>query len=418
MKAKIAIIGLGYVGLPLAMLFASKGYPVIGVDIDQSKVKKIKSGKSYLSDLSDQEIEAFIKTGRVDVTSDFSLAKEAVAILLCVPTPLREHKYPDLSYLQTAISTLLPHIQPGQLLVLESSTFPGTTEEVILEMIDKTDFTVGEDLFIGYSPERIDPGNHMYTLEQIPKVVSGVTKKCLEKVITIYKGAFVELVPVSSPKVAEMTKILENTQRLINISFMNEIAQICHGLDIDIWEVIRAASTKPYGFTPYYPGPGIGGHCIPVDPVYLKWKANNANMPTAFIDLAKAVNDAQPGYIIKRIEELIGEPDEGKRILLIGMTYKRDVNDVRESMSIPVMEKLIAKGYKTDYCDPYVDEIEIAKQTYQSITLQQDAIESYDCIVILTDHSQFDYTALTAHAKLILDTRNRISDHSKNVIRL
>ncbi|MCM3715561.1 nucleotide sugar dehydrogenase [Alkalihalobacillus oceani] len=418
MNTKIAIIGLGYVGLPLAMLFASKDYPVIGIDIDQSKVEKIKSGKSYLSDLSDQEVEAFMKTGRVDVTSDFSRAKEAEAILLCVPTPLREHKYPDLSYLQTAISTLLPHLQKGQLLVLESSTFPGTTEEVMLEMVEKAGFAVGEDLFIGYSPERIDPGNHMYTLGQIPKVVSGVTDKCLKKVTSIYGAAFETLVPVSSPKVAEMTKILENAQRLINISFMNEMAQICHGLDIDIWEVIQAASTKPYGFTPYYPGPGIGGHCIPVDPLYLKWKANNANMPTAFIDLAKDVNDAQPRYIMKRIEELIGEPAEEKSVLLIGMTYKRDVNDIRESMSVPVMEHVIGKGYQADYYDPYVEEIEINQQMYQSIALEQKVIESYNCVVILTDHSQIDYTALKAHAKLILDTRNRISDHSKNVIRL
>ncbi|MCM3761869.1 nucleotide sugar dehydrogenase [Alkalihalobacillus oceani] len=418
MNTKIAIIGLGYVGLPLAMLFASKGYPVIGIDIDQSKVEKIKSGKSYLSDFTDQEVEAFMKTGRVDVTSDFSRAKTAEAILLCVPTPLREHKYPDLSYLQTAISTLLPHLQTGQLLVLESSTFPGTTEEVMLEMMEKTGLTVGEDLFIGYSPERIDPGNHMYTLGQIPKVVSGVTDNCLKKVTSIYGAAFETLVPVSSPKVAEMTKILENAQRLINISFMNEMAQICHGLDIDIWEVIQAASTKPYGFTPYYPGPGIGGHCIPVDPLYLKWKANNANMPTAFIDLAKAVNDAQPRYIIKRIEELIGEPDGEKRVLLIGMTYKRDVNDVRESMSIPVMEHVIGKGYHADYYDPYVEEIEINQHVYQSMALDQDVIASYDCVVILTDHSEIDYTALKAHAKLILDTRNRISGHSKNVIRL
>ncbi|MET3506871.1 nucleotide sugar dehydrogenase [Halalkalibacter oceani] len=418
MNTKIAIIGLGYVGLPLAMLFASKDYPVIGIDIDQSKVEKIKSGKSYLSDLSDQEVEAFMKTGRVDVTSDFSRAKEAEAILLCVPTPLREHKYPDLSYLQTAISTLLPHLQKGQLLVLESSTFPGTTEEVMLEMVEKAGFAVGEDLFIGYSPERIDPGNHMYTLGQIPKVVSGVTDKCLKKVTSIYGAAFETLVPVSSPKVAEMTKILENAQRLINISFMNEMAQICHGLDIDIWEVIQAASTKPYGFTPYYPGPGIGGHCIPVDPLYLKWKANNANMPTTFIDLAKDVNDAQPRYIMKRIEELIGEPAEEKSVLLIGMTYKRDVNDIRESMSVPVMAHVIGKGYQADYYDPYVEEIEINQQMYQSIALEQKVIESYNCVVILTDHSQIDYTALKAHAKLILDTRNRISDHSKNVIRL
>ncbi|MCM2675028.1 nucleotide sugar dehydrogenase [Alkalicoccobacillus plakortidis] len=418
MAIQIAVIGLGYVGLPLASLFHKSGYHVTGIDVDKRKIESLENGKSYLSDYTDKEIIKLTSSKRFVFTDSFEAIESVEAVILCVPTPLRNHQDPDLSYLEAAAKAMLPHLRIGQLVVLESSTFPGTTEDILVPLLEQSGLRVGEEIFLGYSPERIDPGNQDYSLHEIPKVVSGVTKKCLKIAEKIYGKAFKSLVPVDSTRVAEMTKILENTQRLINISFMNEMSRICHELKIDIWQVIDAASTKPYGFTPYYPGPGIGGHCIPVDPLYLKWKANQENLDTPFIDLAKQVNDAQPSYVVERLEQALGYPEKAPRILLMGLTYKKDVNDVRESVSIPVMERLINRGWTVDFHDPYIKDIQILGKKYRSVRFIYDNLANYDAAVILTDHSQLDYDGLVKHSNLVLDTRNRIKKEFDHVIRL
>ncbi|MGN7310114.1 nucleotide sugar dehydrogenase [Alkalicoccobacillus gibsonii] len=418
MTTQIAVIGLGYVGLPLATLFHKSGYDVIGIDIDSRKIDCLEKGTSYLSDYSDEEVKKLTASKRFHFSNEFKKIETAHAIILCVPTPLRNHQDPDLSYLESAAQAMLPHLRHGQLVVLESSTFPGTTEEVLVPLLEKSRLKIGVDLFLGYSPERIDPGNVDYELEDIAKVVSGVTEACLHQVQAIYGKAFTSLVPVDNTRVAEMTKILENTQRLINISFMNEMSQICHELNIDIWQVIDAASTKPYGFTPYFPGPGIGGHCIPVDPLYLKWKANEQKLSTPFIDLAKKVNDEQPMYVVDRLEKALDSGKKTPSVLLVGLTYKKDVNDVRESVSIPVMEELIKRGWTVDYHDPFVKDITLQGKTYKGIQYDQQSLSSYDAAVILTDHSQIDYSSLIKGSSLLFDTRNCIKGTYDHVIRL
>lgn len=418
MTTQIAVIGLGYVGLPLATLFHKSGYNVVGIDIDARKLECLEKGTSYLSDYSDEDMQKLTASKRFRFSNDFKEIETAHAIILCVPTPLRNHQDPDLSFLESAAQAMLPHLRHGQLVVLESSTFPGTTEEVLVPLLEESGLKVGMDLFLGYSPERIDPGNVDYELEDIAKVVSGVSKACLQKVQVVYGKAFTSLVPVDNTRVAEMTKILENTQRLINISFMNEMSQICHELGIDIWQVIEAASTKPYGFTPYYPGPGIGGHCIPVDPLYLKWKANEQKLHTPFIDLAKKVNDKQPMYVVDRLEKALGSGKKNPSVLLVGLTYKKDVNDVRESVSLPVMEELIKRGWNVEYYDPFVQDITLQGKTYHSTSFDQKKLSSYDAAIILTDHSQIDYSALIKGVSLLFDTRNCIKGTYDHVIRL
>ncbi|WYP25265.1 nucleotide sugar dehydrogenase [Alkalihalobacillus sp. FSL W8-0930] len=418
MTTQIAVIGLGYVGLPLATLFHKSGYDVIGIDIDVRKMDCLEKGISYLSDYSNEDMQKLTASKQFRFSPDFKKMETAHAIILCVPTPLRNHQDPDLSYLESAAKAMLPYLRPGHLVVLESSTFPGTTEEVLVPLLEKSGLKVGVDLFLGYSPERIDPGNLDYDLEDIPKVVSGVTTACLHEVQAIYGKAFTSLVPVENTRVAEMTKILENTQRLINISFINEMSQICHELHIDIWQVIEAASTKPYGFTPYYPGPGIGGHCIPVDPLYLKWKANEQKLHTPFIDLAKKVNDKQPMYVVDRLEKALGSGKKNPSVLLVGLTYKKDVNDVRESVSLPVMEELIKRGWNVEYYDPFVQNITLQGKTYHGTSFDQKKLSSYDAAIILTDHSQIDYSALIKGVSLLFDTRNCIKGTYDHVIRL
>lgn len=416
MAFTVAVIGLGYVGLPLATLFHDHNLQVIGIDVDAKKIESLKNGTSYLSDMTNTEIKTLTSSERFSYSSSFQSILPADAIVLCVPTPLRNHQYPDLSYLESAVKSMLPYLQKDQLVVLESSTFPGTTEEVLVPLLETSGLKVGKDLFVGYSPERIDPGNKQYSLTNIPKVISGVTEECLKKTGVIYSQVFETLVPVDQPRTAEMTKILENTQRLVNISFINEISQLCHQLDIDVWEVIQAASTKPYGFTAYYPGPGIGGHCIPVDPLYLKWKANQMNLQTPFIDLAKEVNDQQPDYIVSRMEKALDKKDP--KILLIGLTYKKDVNDVRESVSIPIMERMIDKGWSVQYFDPFIQEHSVKGKTYQSIDFSAESLSAFDIALILTDHSSIDYQSLIESSHKILDTRNCIKGDYKHVIRL
>ncbi len=407
---KVGIIGLGYVGLPLALLFVSKGLQVIGIDIDASKIQNLKQGKSYLTDLTDDDVGELMKSGGFEPTDQFERVKDVSTVILCVPTPLRDHAYPDLSYVQAVTHAIAPHILHNQLIVLESSTFPGTTEEVLLPILERNGKQVGQDFYLGYSPERIDPGNKYYTLDQIPKVVSGVTPACLNKIQEVYGKVFVKLVPVSSPRTAEMTKLLENSQRFINISFMNEICEICNQMGINVWEVIDAATTKPYGFTPYYPGPGVGGHCIPVDPLYLQWKAKQYQIDSRFILLAKNVNDKMPQYIIKRISKLLPEdkPLAESRILLVGVAYKKDVNDMRESTAVQIFELLHEIGAMVKYHDPYIPTMSVGTMTHYSVELTPQCLSEQDCVVILADHSVLPNDLILSHSARIFDTRNSL----------
>lgn len=418
--SKVAIIGLGYVGLPLAILFIKKGFKVIGIDTDSNKIKSLYENRSYLTDLSDEEIKLLMTSGNFEPTKQFERIKEVNAIILCVPTPLRDHVYPDLSYLQSAVKELSPYIANGALIILESSTYPGTTEEVLMPMLEKEGRKVGKDFYLGFSPERIDPGNKDFKLENIPKVISGVTNICKKKIHHLYSKVFETLVPVSSPKAAELTKLLENSQRFINISFMNEMVKVSHAFGIDIWEVIDAANTKPYGFTAFYPGPGIGGHCIPVDPLYLTWKAKQYNIDTKFIKLSKEINDNTPNYVIDRIIQLIEEKQSlnNSRVLLVGMTYKKDINDMRESSSIAIFEGLISMGINVSYHDPYIPDLSIMEKKFYSVNLSKELLEQSDCVAILADHTDLPYDLIIKHAPLIFDTRNKIKDIYPHIKRL
>lgn len=405
---KIAIIGLGYVGLPLAQIFISKNYTVFGIDTDTKKIKSIKEGESYLSDVSNKDIKGMLRTDKFHVSSSFKNIVDADAIILCVPTPLSTKKTPDISYIENAIKSSLPFLKPGQLIILESSTYPGTTEEVIVPNISKKGFSIGKDFFVAYSPERIDPGQMSFTLEEIPKIVGGVTPHCTEKASVLYTSAFQQVVPVSSAKVAEMSKLVENAQRLINISFMNEIAMFCDKLDISIWEVIDACSTKPFGFTPYYPGPGIGGHCIPVDPLFLLWKAKGENLHLSLIEAANNINESIPDYVVDKVIKQIDQPISKATIYILGVTYKKNVNDTRESKALNIIERLLKLGAKVNYYDPFIPELVINQTVLQSTPIDSKILETSDCTLILTDHTGILYEKVAEKAKLIIDTRNAL----------
>ncbi|WP_019638555.1 nucleotide sugar dehydrogenase [Paenibacillus fonticola] len=407
-KASIAIIGLGYVGLPLAGLFLSQGHTVYGIDVDSSKILKLENRQSYLSDFSSKEIRALFADGRFHVSDSFSEAGKTKAIIICVPTPLDGNSNPDLTYIKKAITHMLPYVQKGHLIVLESSTYPGTTEEELKPMLESTGLAVGKDIFLAYSPERIDPGPKHLPLQNIPKVLSGVSEACTALAKSVYESIFRRIVVVSSPRVAEFTKLLENCQRLVNISFMNELAILCEKMDIDLWEAIDAASTKPYGFTSYYPGPGIGGHCIPADPLYLQWKARQYGSDLQFIQLAHEVNKSMPDYIVERVSQSLvkSKPLRDSSVLVLGVTYKKDLNDLRESPSLTIIEKLLNLGIKINFHDPFIPQIQIAERQIEGIPLTKRNIQQHDCVLILTDHSSIPYDSLTAIAGLIIDTRN------------
>lgn len=420
-KASIAIIGLGYVGLPLAALFLKNGHTVYGIDVDSRKIEKLENRQSYLSDFTSKEIRTMFSGGLFHVSDTFSNAAQADAVIICVPTPLNGEHEPDLTYIKSAMAHLIPYLRKGHLVVLESSTYPGTTEEILLPLVQSTGLVIGEDVYLAYSPERIDPGPHQNELQDIPKVLGGVTEKCTQLAQSIYGSVFQRVVVVSSPKVAEFTKLLENCQRLVNISFMNELAMICEKMNINLWEAIDAASTKPYGFTAYYPGPGIGGHCIPVDPLYLQWKAKQFGGDLKFIELAHHVNEWMPGYIVQKVVHKLSEkkPLQESKILVLGVTYKRDVNDIRESTSIPIIKKLLNLGIHVNYHDPYISSIQVQGRQIDSIPLTKRNIQQHDAVLILTDHSSIPYETLASISNLIIDTRNamkQLQDRSNIVL--
>lgn len=405
---KIGIIGLGFVGLPLAMLFVKKGFFVSGIDIDEEKITKIKQAKSYISDLSDEDVRNALSTGRFLVTSDYNEVKDLDVLIICVPTPLTPYSSPDLSYLQQVGNELSTRLKKGHLVILESSTYPGTTEEVLLPILQTSGLKVGTDFNLANSPERIDPGNKAYKVEEIPKVVSGLTEKCLQAVHTIYSCIFNTVVKVSTLKAAELTKLIENSYRFINISFINEMAILCDEMNINIWEVIEAANTKPYGYQSFYPGPGIGGHCIPVDPLYLSWKVEQYGLKSSFIMLADQINEQIPRYIVKQLKSLIPISNETPipKVIIFGLTYKKDIDDVRESPALTILRYLLDEGFEVSYHDPYVPNVTVREKTLTSCLVTRETLENVDCALILTDHSNTPIQFILTHAKMVYDTRN------------
>jgi UDP-N-acetyl-D-glucosamine dehydrogenase len=419
-NATIGIVGLGYVGLPLALRFVEVGYRVIGLDVDDTKVAAINAGCSYIEHIRPASIEAAIANG-LSATEDFSRAKEADALILCVPTPLTKHREPDLSFVLNTMDSLLPHLRAGQVVSLESTTYPGTTDEELLPRIESVGFTVGDDIFLVYSPEREDPGNPSFTTRSIPKVCGGTTPACLEAGMALYGQVIDQMVPVSSTRAAELTKLLENIHRAVNIGLVNEMKIVADRLEIDIHEVISAAATKPFGFVPYWPG--LGGHCIPIDPFYLTWKAREYGVHTRFIELAGEVNSAMPDYVIAKVSSALNARRKsimGSSILVLGIAYKRNVDDMRESPSVHIMEKLRELGADVSYSDPHVPVFPRTRRSnfdLSSVELSREALSSYDCVVIATDHDKFDYDQILSHAQLIIDSRGRFRDRHPNVVK-
>ena len=421
-SATIGIFGLGYVGLPLALRYAEAGFKVVGFDTDAEKVARLMAGRSYIERIGAARIAAARAAG-FEVTGDFALAAGLEALILCVPTPLNKYREPDLSFVLDTTRRLLPYLAAGQALALESTTWPGTTEEALLPRVESTGLVAGRDIFLIYSPEREDPGNPDFDTRTIPKVVSGHTPACLAVGQALYAAVIDRVVPVSSTKAAEMTKLLENIHRAVNIGLVNEMKLVADRMGIDIHEVIRAAATKPFGFTPYYPGPGLGGHCIPIDPFYLTWKAREYGLNTRFIELAGEVNTAMPGWVIGKTMDALnarGQALKDARVLVLGITYKKDVDDMRESPAVELMRLLKEKGAQVDYSDPYIPVFPRLRKHYfdlASVDLTPDKVAAYDALLLATDHSGFDYPMLQKCAKLIVDTRGVYLDAFKNVVK-
>jgi len=425
--ARIAVIGLGYVGLPLAVGFAKAGFTVFGIDNDDSKVASLSRGHSYIGDVSSFSLESLIRKENLRPTTDAAVLSEADVIIICVPTPLRKTKEPDISYILSAATKVKDSLRSGQLIVLESTTYPGTTEEVVLPMLTETGFKIDEDFLLAFSPERVDPGNRHFDTSNIPKVVGGVTALSTKVAAHAYGKIVGRVHPVSSARVAETAKLLENTFRSVNIGLVNEIARLCRALDIDTWEVIEAAATKPFGFMPFYPGPGLGGHCIPIDPHYLSWKARLQGFEARFIDLAEEINSQMPDFVVQLIGDGLndrGKPIKGSRILILGVAYKKDVSDIRESPALSVMEKLIKKGALIEYNDPYVNHLTMdcmGRREFQNAQIDSESLRKYDCVVVTTNHKDYDYQDIVDNAQLVVDTRNATRSailKDGNVIRL
>lgn len=421
--ATIGIVGLGYVGLPLLLRFSEVGFRVIGLDIDQDKIDKLNAGRSYIEHVPGELIRK-AKEGGCEYTADFSRATEADALILCVPTPLDHHREPDLSFVLNTTDSLLPYLRKGQVLALESTTYPGTTDEELLPRVQSTGKIVGEDFFLIYSPEREDPGNTKFKTQTIPKVCGGYTPDCLAVGVALYGQVIDRVVPVSSTKAAELTKLLENIHRAVNIGLVNEMKIVADRMGLDIHEVIRAAATKPFGFVPYFPGPGLGGHCIPIDPFYLTWKAREYGVNTRFIELAGEVNAAMPDYVISKVMTALNRNRKainGSSVLMLGIAYKKNVDDMRESPSVVLMEKLRDLGATVAYADPHVPVFpklrDHAHFDLSSVELTAESVAAYDCIVLATDHDRFDYDLLKANASLIVDTRGKYLEPAENIVR-
>lgn len=421
-KAKVGVIGLGYVGLPLALEFVRSGYCVTGIDKSKERVESLNKGTSYVIDVKSEDIAQFIEKGLLCVTNDVSVLSTLDAMSICVPTPLTKTKDPDMSYIINVGQEVKNYMHKDQLFILESTTYPGTTEELVLPMLEEGGLKVGKDFFLAFSPERIDPGNKRYSVKNIPKVIGGVTQQCTELASCLYGHIIESIIPVSSPKVAEMVKLLENTFRNVNIALVNEIAIMSERLSIDVWEVIDAAKTKPFGFMSFYPGPGLGGHCIPIDPLYLSWVAKKNGFELRFIALADQINSAMPEFVVEKITDALNDVEKsvkGSNIHILGVAYKKDVDDLRESPALEIMNILRSKGAKITYTDPYIPEINYQKLSIKSRPLSKEVLSKIDCSVIVTDHSNFDYNLIVANSKLIVDTRNALKGiNKKHIVRL
>ncbi len=424
-RARTGIVGLGYVGLPLAVELAKAGFYATGIDLDARKVDAINAGKSYIPDVATADVQALHAAGKLDATTDFSIVKQLDTINICVPTPLRKTKDPDMSYIVSAVEGIAKHLHPGMLIVLESTTYPGTTDEVVQPMLEATGLKAGVDFFLAFSPERVDPGNPHFQTHNVPKVVGGYTSTCSDLAKELYGAAIDTIVPVSSTRVAEMVKLLENTFRAVNIGLVNELALMCDRMNIDVWEVVDAAKTKPFGFMAFYPGPGLGGHCIPIDPFYLSWKAKQTGFDPRFIELAGHINAGMPHYVLDKVAEALNtrrKAINGSSVLVLGVAYKRDIDDMRESPALDVMGLLLGRGATVAYADPYVPEVHGREWSggydIKATELTRGAIAKYDCVIIVTDHKTFDYDAIAAEADLIVDTRNAIKRPLANVFKL
>jgi UDP-N-acetyl-D-glucosamine dehydrogenase len=418
--ARVGVVGLGYVGLPLAVEYAEAGYHVTGIDLSEGKVARINAGDSYIGDVPSSAVEPLVGSGKLLATTDFSVIRDLDTINICVPTPLRKTKDPDMSYIVAACEEIARYFHPGMLVILESTTYPGTTDELVLPMLEKSGLKVGTDFFLCFSPERVDPGNAKFQTKNIPKVVGGTTAACTSLGQLFYSQALETVVPVSSTQVAEMVKLLENTFRMINIGLVNEMAIMCDGMGINVWEVIEAAATKPFGFMPFFPGPGLGGHCIPIDPFYLSWKTKQSGIEARFIELAGYINGQMPHFVVTKVQNAlndVGKALKGSKVHIYGVAYKRDIEDVRESPALDIIHLLQKRGAIISFSDPHVPEIRLENGTL--LAQNSAALKNADCAVIVTDHSSFDYKALVAEAALIVDTRNALkSFKSEKIVRL
>lgn len=423
--AKVAVLGMGYVGLPFSTVFAQAGFAVTGIDPVEQKMEMLNRGESYILDVPSLVVRQLVADGKLRGTTDYAILKEIDAVAICVPTPLRHTGDPDLSFIISAAEGIAPYVHPGMVVVLESSTYPGTTRELVLPALtEKSGLKIGEELFLAFSPERVDPGREDWTTKNTPKVIGGMTEKCTEVSTAWYSMALDTVVPVSSTEVAEMAKLLENTFRMINIGFVNELTLMCDRLGVDVWEVIDAAATKPFGFMRFNPGPGLGGHCIPIDPMYLSWKMRSLNYTARFIELASEINTNMPRFVIGRVQDGLNEhakPMKGSKVVVLGVAYKPDIDDLRESPAIDVIRLLQAKGALVSYHDPYIPRVQEDEGQIESVTDLMLAVEEADCVVIITNHKVYDYAAILNSAKLIIDTRNalgKLGVKSPKVIKL
>jgi UDP-N-acetyl-D-glucosamine dehydrogenase len=408
-EARPAVVGLGYVGLPLLVELARAGFRTVGIDIDPQRIAALRAGCSYVQDVPSETVAAAVRDGRIEIAPDFDLLREADTIDICVPTPLGKTRDPDVSYIVAAAEGIVPRLGPGKLVILESTTYPGTTEELLLPKLAATGLRVGEELFLAFSPERVDPGNRVHTTRTIPKVVGGVTPTCTRLAAQLYATAVDRVVPVSSPRVAEMVKLLENTFRSVNIGLVNELALLSDRMGIDVWEVIEAAATKPFGFMPFYPGPGLGGHCIPIDPFYLSWKARMSGFETRFIELAGHINRSMPEHVLNKARQALnadGRAVRGARVLLVGVTYKADIDDLRESPALDLWKLLEADGAEVSYHDPFVPSFVLEERRRESVSLDAATLRRADLVVIVAAHSGLDYEGIRREARRIVDTRN------------
>lgn len=418
-KALQSVIGLGYVGLPLAVEFARAGLETVGIDIDSRKVEQVNAGRSYIGDVDGDELSEAVGSGILRATEDFSVLSDVDTINIAVPTPLRKTKDPDISYIVAALKEIRKYLHKGQLIILESTTYPGTTEEVMLPILEETGLKVGKDIYLAFSPERVDPGNEQYTTKNIPKVVGGVTPACTELAVMLYNASGMNPVPVSSTRVAETVKLLENTFRSVNIGLVNEIAMMCNRMGINVWEVIEAAATKPFGFMPFYPGPGLGGHCIPIDPFYLSWKAKQSGFEARFIELAGMINGDMPGYVVVRVSEALNERKKclnGSKILIMGVSYKKDIDDTRESPAYDIIRLLSRMGAEIYWNDPFVEKLEEEAGSAEFIEYDAGSVAGMDCAIVVTGHTDVDYSLLVENCPIIFDSRNVLRDFDSDSI--